>query len=59
MYWLITSIMPSSKVDKIKQMTPQKISYVANGLAQERGKILAVVTSADVMGVRGKVPGMN
>jgi len=57
LYWLITSIMPSSTVESIEEISPQQISYIANGLEQSRGKILAVVTSTDMMGSTGKKTG--
>jgi putative intracellular protease/amidase len=57
LYWFITSILPSSKVENIELISPQQIAYIANGLEQNRGKILAVVTSTDVMGSSGKSTG--
>jgi putative intracellular protease/amidase len=56
-FWL-RSIIPASAFQKDLEMTkPQDLVYLSQGVKEQRGKILAVVTSVDVMGTSGKETG--
>jgi putative intracellular protease/amidase len=56
-FW-IRSIIPSSAFHKdFTNTTPQDLVYLSQGVKEHRGKILAVVTSTDVMGASGKDTG--
>jgi len=56
-FWL-RSLMPTS-ANKINHTItqPQDLVYLSQGVNEHRGKILAVVTSTDVMGASGKTTG--
>jgi putative intracellular protease/amidase len=56
-FWL-RSIIPSSTFHKdVANSKPQDLVYLSQGVKEHRGKILAVVTSTDVMGASGKGTG--
>jgi putative intracellular protease/amidase len=56
-FWL-RSIIPSSTFHKdVINSKPQDLVYLSQGVKEHRGKILAVVTSTDVMGASGKGTG--
>lgn len=52
------SLLPSfAGLEELKKTTPQHIPYLTNNLTPNRGKILTVVTSSNVMGASGKSTG--
>ena len=56
-FWL-RSLIPASAFNKDHTNTkPQDLVYLSQGVKEHRGKILAVVTSTDVMGASGKETG--
>jgi hypothetical protein len=56
-FWFI-SLLPSDANPKDLRFTqPQDLVYLSQGVKERRGKILAVVTSSDLMGTSGKVTG--
>jgi putative intracellular protease/amidase len=57
LYWLITSLSVDQPIKNIKDIKPAQVPYIAKAITQKRGKILAVVTSTDVMGASGKSTG--
>lgn len=56
-YWFIGLIPASENPKRYSQTTPDQLTYVVNGVKENRGKILAVVTSSDMMGSSGKSTG--
>jgi putative intracellular protease/amidase len=56
-FWL-RSLIPANAYQKDLHITkPQDLIYLSQGVKEHRGKILAVVTSADTMGTSGKKTG--
>jgi len=56
-FWL-RSLIPANTIQKDLTITkPQELVYLSEGVKEHRGKILAVVTSTDIMGASGKVTG--
>jgi putative intracellular protease/amidase len=56
-FWFI-SLLPSDANPKdLKFTQPQDLVYLSQGVKESRGKILAVVTSTDLMGTSGKDTG--
>jgi hypothetical protein len=56
-FWFI-SLLPSDANPKdLKFTQPQDLVYLSQGVKERHGKILAVVTSSDLMGTSGKVTG--
>ena len=57
-YWFI-SLLPKPEVTKaeLKTSLPSELPYLTENIIEPRGKILAVVTSADTMGSSGKSTG--
>jgi putative intracellular protease/amidase len=56
-FWL-RSLIPASTTHKDLTTTkPQDLIYLSQGVEEHRGKILAVVTSTDIMGTSGKGTG--
>ncbi|WP_439105796.1 type 1 glutamine amidotransferase domain-containing protein [Congregibacter sp.] len=54
--WVISLLLPDQATDP-SATTPGDLAYLERGITQSRGKILAVVTSTDVMGDSGKTTG--
>ncbi len=57
LYWLVTSLTSGQPIKVNEDIKPEQIPYIAKAISQKRGKILAVVTSTDVMGKTGKSTG--
>ncbi|MFT4941274.1 MAG: putative intracellular protease/amidase [Paraglaciecola sp.] len=56
-FWFL-SLLPSNANPKdIKLTQPQDLVYLSQGVEENRGKILAVVTSTEMMGTSGKSTG--
>ena len=57
-YWFI-SLLPTPELsrEELKKSTPDDLVYLTENIIPNRGKILAVVTSTDVMGTSGKTTG--
>ena len=56
-FWL-RALIPANTIHKDDTMTkPQELVYLSQGVKDQRGKILAVVTSTDIMGASGKKTG--
>jgi len=56
-FWL-RSVIPSNVYQKELEITkPQELAYLSQGIKEHRGKILAVVTSTNIMGTSGKDTG--
>jgi len=56
-FWL-RGLIPANTIQKDLTITkPQELVYLSEGVKEHRGKILAVVTSTDIMGASGKVTG--
>ena len=53
------SLLPEPKISKevIQNSTPAQLAYLAENVVESKGKILAVVTSTDTMGISGKPTG--
>lgn len=54
--WFISLLGDELKTD-YSQQQPQDIRYIAEGLKENRGRILAVLTSEDILGASGKSTG--
>jgi len=55
--WFISLLTDETNQPTISKTLPSEINYITQGIKESRGKILAVVTSADLMGVSGKTTG--
>jgi putative intracellular protease/amidase len=57
-YWFL-SLLPKPEIsrEELKKIRPEDLSYITENIIPRRGKILAVVTSTDSMGVSGKSTG--
>lgn len=55
--WFVTLIDHSVSASNFESYTPQQLPYLANAVTEQRGRILAVVTSTDKMGASGKRTG--
>jgi putative intracellular protease/amidase len=56
-FWFVSLLPTSSGKQGIKITQPQDLVYLSQGIKESRGKILAVVTSTDVMGSSKKKTG--
>ncbi len=56
-FWFSTFLPDSEHRQQLAQTRASDIDYLENGLAQTRGRILAVVTSSSTMGSSGKKTG--
>ena len=56
-FWFFSQIPASENPTLLKNTQPEQITYLQQGVKAERGKILAVVTSSNKMGVSGKSTG--
>jgi len=56
-FWFISLIPAGEARNDLKNTTPQDLPYLAEDIVPSRGKILAVVTSTDVMGSSQKSTG--
>ena len=57
--WLQSMIPGSEEREALKQSQASDIPYLQNSIRQDRGKILAVVTSTNTMGSSGKSTGFE
>ncbi len=57
LYWFVSLLPSSMDYDAHKKTQPQDLIYLSQGIKESRGKILAVVTSTDIMGSSGKDTG--
>jgi len=57
LYWFYTLLPQNMNYKAIKATQPQDLVYLQQGVKESRGKILAVVTSTDIMGISGKDTG--
>ena len=55
-YWFI-SLIPAGSLQDLESTTRADIPYLTEDVRPNRGKILAVVTSTDIMGATGKKTG--
>lgn len=56
-YWFFSLMPPVTPLDDT--ITPQQLSYIQQSVPENRGKILAVLTSTDTMGESGKATGFE
>jgi len=56
-FWLRSLIPANTNPQDLTITQPQELVYLSQGVKEQRGKILAVVTSTDVMGASGKDTG--
>ncbi len=56
-FWLRSLIPANANFQDLTITMPQDLIYLSQGVKEHRGKILAVVTSTDVMGTSGKETG--
>jgi putative intracellular protease/amidase len=56
-FWLRSVIPPSANHKDLTITKPQDLVYLSQGVKEHRGKILAVVTSSNIMGTTGKETG--
>ncbi len=56
-YWFFSLLPSNLNYTELKKTQPQDLTYLKQGVKESRGKILAVVTSTDVMGASGKDTG--
>jgi putative intracellular protease/amidase len=56
-FWLLSLIPANTNHQDLTITKPQDLVYLSHGVKEHRGKILAVVTSTDVMGTSGKQTG--
>ncbi|PHS18499.1 MAG: type 1 glutamine amidotransferase domain-containing protein [Kangiella sp.] len=56
-YWFKSILPVNYNPEALKGSQPQDLIYLQQGVKEQRGKILAVVTSTDIMGSSGKSTG--
>jgi putative intracellular protease/amidase len=56
-FWFVSLLPSNGNHQQIKNTQPADLVYLSQAVKQSRGKILAVVTSADQMGISGKATG--
>lgn len=56
-FWFISLLPSGINPDALKTTQPNELAYLKQGVKEKRGKVLAVVTSTDVMGSSGKQTG--
>jgi putative intracellular protease/amidase len=56
-FWFFSLLPENTNYEALKATQPQDLTYLLQGVKQQRGKVLAVVTSADIMGISGKSTG--
>ncbi len=58
-YWFISLIPKPDPENAISKVTVEELPYLSKDIIEKRGKVLAVVTSTEIMGTSGKATGFE